>query len=184
MLAWRKSLGKYSLVKSDCEIPMIKDDEVLVKVLATGICGTDFGIYKGYREVEEGLVPGHEFIGEIVKLGSSVTGYKVGKDMDLKTGASIEPVAVAYSAVKKVLQFILGKDVLIYDPGAIGLYTAQIARIAGAGKILMAGTAADQDRLELARKNYNVEIVNVDEEDVDEKMKGLKKPCPKSLLKS
>ena len=162
MLAWRKSLGKYGLVKSDCEIPTIKDDEVLVKVLATGICGTDFGIYKGYREVEEGLIPGHEFIGEIVKLGSSVTGYevgdrvvpsivkkcgkcpaciqgfeaqcenlleigihingsfaeyvavpevtlhKVGKDMDLKTGASIEPVAVAYSAVKKVLQFIPG----------------------------------------------------------------------------
>ena len=75
MLAWRKSLGKYGLVKSDCEIPMIKDDEVLVRVLATGICGTDFGIYKGYREVEEGLIPGHEFIGEIVKLGSSVTGY-------------------------------------------------------------------------------------------------------------
>lgn len=49
MLAWRKSLGKYGLVKSDCEIPTIKDDEVLVKVLATGICGTDFGIYKGYR---------------------------------------------------------------------------------------------------------------------------------------
>ncbi len=226
MLAWRKSLGKYGLVKSDCEIPTIKDDEVLVKVLATGICGTDFGIYKGYREVEEGLIPGHEFIGEIVKLGSSVTGYEVGdrvvpsivkkcgkcsaciqgfeaqcenlleigihingsfaeyvavpevtlhkvsKDMDLKTGASIEPVAVAYSAVKKVLQFIPGKDVLIYGPGAIGLYTAQIARIAGAGKILMAGTAADQDRLELARKNYNVEIVNVDKEDVDERMKG------------
>ena len=78
MLAWRKSLGKYGLVKSDCEIPTIKDDEVLVKVLATGICGTDFGIYKGYREVEEGLIPGHEFIGEIVKLGSSVTGYEVG----------------------------------------------------------------------------------------------------------
>lgn len=78
MLAWRKSLGKYGLVKSDCEIPMIKDDEVLVRVLATGICGTDFGIYKGYREVEEGLIPGHEFIGEIVKLGSSVTGYEVG----------------------------------------------------------------------------------------------------------
>ena len=35
MLAWRKSLGKYGLVKSDCEIPMIKDDEVLVKVLAS-----------------------------------------------------------------------------------------------------------------------------------------------------
>lgn len=127
MLAWRKSLGKYGLVKSDCEIPMIKDDEVLVKVLATEIYGTDFGIYKGYREVEEGLIPRHEFIGEIVKLGSSVTGYEVGKDMDLKTGASIEPVVVAYSAVKKVLQFIPGKDVLIYAPGAIGLYTAQIA---------------------------------------------------------
>ena len=153
MLAWKKSLGKYGLVKSNCEIPTIKDDEVLVKVLATGICGTDFGIYKGYREVEEGLIPGHEFIGEIVE-----------------TGASIEPVAVAYSAVKKVLQFIPGKDVLIYGPGAIGLYTAQIAKIAGAGTILMAGTAADLDRLELARKNYGVEIVNVDEENVDQKM--------------
>lgn len=39
-------------------------------------------------------------------------------------------------------------------------------------KFLWQGTAADQDRLELARKNYNVEIVNVDEEDVDERMKG------------
>ena len=74
-----------------------------------------------------------------MKLGSSVTGYEVGQDMDLKTGASIETVVVTYSAVKKVLQFIPGKDVLIYAPGAIGLYTAQIARIAEAGKILMAG---------------------------------------------
>lgn len=73
-----KSLGKYGLVKSNCEIPTIKDDEVLVKVLATGICGTDFGIYKGYREVEEGLIPGHEFIGEIVETGASVTGYEAG----------------------------------------------------------------------------------------------------------
>ena len=109
MLAWRKNLGKYGLVKSDCEIPMIKDDEVLVKVLATGIYGTDFGIYKGYREVEEGLIPGHEFIGEIVKLGSSVTGYEVGQDMDLKTGASIEPVVVTYSAVKKSIAVYTGQ---------------------------------------------------------------------------
>lgn len=224
MLAWRKKKGTYGLIKSECDIPQIKDDEVLVKVLATGICGTDFGIYKGYREVADGLIPGHEFIGEIVKVGNKVKGYaagdrvvpsiiqkcgrcpaciegfeaqcenlkeigihingsfaeyaavpevtlhRVSNDMDLKVGASIEPVAVAYSAVKKVNQFIAGKDVLVYGPGAIGLYTAQIAQIAGAGTILIAGTGADKDRLKLAEENYGVETVDIDKENVDEKM--------------
>lgn len=224
MIAWKKENGKYGLVKSYCDIPKIKDTEVLVKVLATGICGTDFGIYKGYRQVEEGLIPGHEFIGEIIEVGTEVDGFEVGdivvpsivckcgkchacidgfeaqcenlkeigihidgsfaeytavpevalhkvhKDMDLKIGASIEPVAVAYSAVKKVEQFITGKDVLIYGPGAIGLYTAQIAKISGAGKILLAGTDADRERLKLAKDNYGVETVIVDKEDVADKM--------------
>ncbi|MCI9598241.1 MAG: alcohol dehydrogenase catalytic domain-containing protein [Firmicutes bacterium] len=225
MLAWKKRKGQYGLVKTDCPIPKIKDTEVLVKVLATGICGTDFGIYKGYREVADGLTPGHEFIGEIVELGKDVAGYqvgdrvvpsiiqkcgtcpacidgfeaqcenlreigihidgsfaeytavpavtlhKVGKDMDLKTGASIEPVAVAYSAVKKAEQFIPGKDVLIYGPGAIGLYTAQIAKIAGAGTILLAGTGADIERLALAKENYGVETINIEAEDIEAKMR-------------
>lgn len=224
MLAWQKHKDQYGLVKSECGIPQIKDDEVLVKVLATGICGTDFGIYKGYREVDEGLIPGHEFIGEIVEVGSNVTGYEIGdrvvpsiiikcstcpacidgfeaqcenlqeigihvdgsfaeyvavpqvslhkveKDLDLMVGASIEPVAVAYSAVKKVSQFTPGKDVLVYGPGPIGLYTAQVAKLAGAGKILMAGTSADKDRLALAAANYGVETVFTDTEDVDAKM--------------
>ena len=105
MLAWRKSLGKYGLVKSDCEIPTIKDDEVLVKVLATGICGTDFGIYKGYREVEEGLIPGHEFIGEIVKLGSSVTGYEAVSYTHLVTVAfadGTKKLAIGFAPIKKI----------------------------------------------------------------------------------
>ena len=72
MLAWKKHNGQYGLVKTEAEVPEIKADEVLVKVLATGICGTDFGIYKGYREVPEGLIPGHEFIGEIIAKGDEV----------------------------------------------------------------------------------------------------------------
>lgn len=225
MLSWKKKNGQYGLVKSDAVRPVISDDQVLVKVLATGICGTDFGIYKGYREVEEGLIPGHEFVGEIVEKGASVRGYEVGDkvvpsivikcgtcpaclagfeaqcenlkeigihidgsfaeyvavpavslhkvsgDIDPVVGASIEPVAVAYSAVRKVSQFIPGKDVLVYGPGAIGLYTAQIAKIAGAGTILIAGTAADKERLELAASRYGAEIVYSDTESVEEKMK-------------
>lgn len=100
MLAWRKSLGKYGLVKSDCEIPTIKDDEVLVKVLATGICGTDFGIYKGYREVEEGLIPGHEFIGEICEAGTSVTGYEVGDRVVPSIVKNVASAPPAFRALK------------------------------------------------------------------------------------
>ena len=66
----------------DWPIPEIQEDEVLVKVHATAICGTDVHIYEWTAYAQERLtlpmVFGHEFAGEIVKLGSQVLGYKIG----------------------------------------------------------------------------------------------------------
>lgn len=61
-------------------LPKIKDDEVLVKVKAVSICGSDLHAYMGIskRRVPP-LVMGHEFSGEIVKLGSSVKGLTEGR---------------------------------------------------------------------------------------------------------
>jgi len=52
--------------------------EVVVKPAAAGICGTDLHIMDGEFAPAYPIVPGHEFAGEIVAIGSAVTGYAVG----------------------------------------------------------------------------------------------------------
>lgn len=59
----------------------IGPDEVLVKVLATSICGTDVHIYKWDRwsqgRIKPPLTVGHEFSGKVIKVGDNVTNVKV-----------------------------------------------------------------------------------------------------------
>jgi len=66
----------------DVPIPEIKDNEVLIKVLKTSICGTDVHIYKwdswAAKTIKTPMVVGHEFYGEIAAIGKDVTGLKVG----------------------------------------------------------------------------------------------------------
>lgn len=58
-------------------IPKIGADEILVKVIASGICGSD--VMEWYRLKKAPLVLGHEITGEIVEVGSAVKNYKVGQ---------------------------------------------------------------------------------------------------------
>ena len=73
-------------------LPKIKDDEVLVKVRATSICGTDVHIYKwdpwsdariGRQNLPQTL--GHEVAGDVVEVGSAVKGIKVGDYISAET---------------------------------------------------------------------------------------------------
>jgi L-iditol 2-dehydrogenase len=57
-------------------IPVIGPDEILVKVWASGICGSD--VLEWYRLAKAPLVLGHEIAGEIVETGDAVTDWKVG----------------------------------------------------------------------------------------------------------
>ena len=57
-------------------IPTISDQEILVKVKASGICGSD--VMEWYRIKKAPRVLGHEITGDVVKTGKSVTKYKVG----------------------------------------------------------------------------------------------------------
>jgi len=60
------------------EIPIPKDDEVLIKVMASGICGTDVHIYRGEYLGDYPVIPGHDFSGEVATLGNRVKRFKVG----------------------------------------------------------------------------------------------------------
>jgi hypothetical protein len=54
-------------------------EEVLVKVEGCGVCGTDIHLYQGLEFAKYPVIPGHEFIGEIIKMGKTSENYfKVG----------------------------------------------------------------------------------------------------------
>ena len=58
-------------------VPEIAPDEILVKVMASGICGSD--VMEWYRKKKAPLVLGHEISGQIEEVGESVKKYKKGQ---------------------------------------------------------------------------------------------------------
>ena len=70
-----------SLVKKP--IPEPGPGEVLIRILKTAICGTDLHIYHwdpwSQKNIQPPLTVGHEYVGEIAKLGAGVLGYKLGE---------------------------------------------------------------------------------------------------------
>ena len=56
-------------------IPEINDDEILIKVMASGICGTD--VMEWYRIKKAPLVLGHEVSGIVDKVGKNVKNFKI-----------------------------------------------------------------------------------------------------------
>jgi len=70
------------LEMTDVPEPAIGPTDVLVKVRATGICGTDLHIDAwddwARKHIDAPLVVGHEFCGDVVEVGSAVTDVRVG----------------------------------------------------------------------------------------------------------
>jgi D-arabinitol dehydrogenase (NADP+) len=65
----------------DVPVPTPRDDEVLIRVAASGICGTDIHILRGETMGSYPVVPGHEFSGTVVQAGRLVTRFKTGDNV-------------------------------------------------------------------------------------------------------
>jgi L-iditol 2-dehydrogenase len=81
MKAIMKTLPLPGIEVLDIPKPLVGADEVLIKVKAAAICGSDLGIYKytsAYSKMTLPVVMGHEFSGEIVETGEDVIGFKEG----------------------------------------------------------------------------------------------------------
>lgn len=74
----KKAKGEGLMVIEDRPIPTPQDDEVLIKVAYSGICGTDIHILHDQFAYYPPVIIGHEFSGEVVKTGKNVTLYKEG----------------------------------------------------------------------------------------------------------
>ncbi|MEN9735774.1 MAG: hypothetical protein RL129_484 [Actinomycetota bacterium] len=61
--------------------PEPKAGEVLIKVIQSGVCGTDLHLHEGQFMADFPFIPGHETVGIVEKLGAGVTAFKVGEQV-------------------------------------------------------------------------------------------------------
>ncbi len=100
------------------DVPRIAPDQVLVKVKATSICGTDVHIYKwdpwsAGRIGEKNLpqILGHEVAGEVVEVGSQVTKVRVGDDISAET----------HIPCKRCIQCLTGQEHICANLSILGV---------------------------------------------------------------
>ena len=188
----------------DMPEPAAKPGEVVVKVLAAGICGSELHGFKIHaKRRTPPLILGHEFAGEILALGDGVTGYRPGDRVAVNStiscgtceacvdgdphvcrtaevfgtkrpGAFADQVAVPVSTLLPMPKNVtplqaslmepLGngvhawsmirrrfpETVVIFGAGAIGLFTLQVAKAAGAGRLAVVDVSPA--RLAVARR--------------------------------
>ncbi len=158
------------------DIPEPRPDEVLVKLLFNGICGTDLRVWEGTHWMVEGwpLEPGafgHESVGEVVKVGSKVRDLKIGDKVVGFGGKSFaqyslakDPILIADSALERMslvspLSNALNiaslvdsrpnSKALIMGQGTIGLF---VTKILSEKHVKVIATDIIEKRLELSKK--------------------------------
>lgn len=225
-------------------MPRIGADDALVRVLATGICGSDWAPYIGSWMTElPPLILGHEVVGEIVEIGAEArrrwsvdVGARVVVEESIpcghcrlcRTGRArmcdplhtaegmrygLTPVDTAphlwggfgeylYLHPRSVVHRIapqvpievaplfiplsngirwverdggcrIGDTVVIFGPGQHGLGCVVGARLAGAGTVIVVGTAADDHRLRVATALGADHVVKVEGGPVGEQVRAL-----------
>ncbi len=69
--------GRVELVDKP-EPQLLERDDAIVRVTASGVCGSDLHIYHGRVQIEPGFTIGHEYVGEVVAAGDGVTSVAPG----------------------------------------------------------------------------------------------------------
>jgi threonine 3-dehydrogenase len=99
----------------DVPIPSPGADDILIRVLTTGICGTDLHIFNwddwARATVPAPITVGHEFSGEIVEVGSNVSGFETGELVG----------AEGHVVCNRCRNCLAGRRHLCYDARGIGV---------------------------------------------------------------
>ncbi|KAI0727423.1 NADP+-dependent D-mannitol dehydrogenase [Fomitopsis betulina] len=216
---------------TDVTIPEPGDDEVLLKVTCCGLCGTDGHVHEGEFISSFPLIPGHEVVGVITKVGKDVTDFVKGdrcvadpgvtcdscfycrrgqsllcenfqgkgvsatqpggfseyitfsahkvyiiKNLTDEEATLIEPAACAVHGMDK-LGTAVGIDALVIGAGPTGLVLAQLLKLNGATKVVIAANKGI--KTELAQQLQAAdEYVELDRQSPDAQWEQLKKDNP------
>jgi L-iditol 2-dehydrogenase len=205
----------------EMEAPRPGPGQVLIRVAAASVCGSDLHIYHWAPAFHPILRPptilGHEFAGQIAELGPGVEGWAVGErvvaesivpcgscprcrrgrpnicdrfevrgvhrhggmaeyvvaeqsllhrlpdELPLEQAAVVEPLSVATHAVLERSGIRPGERAIVYGPGPIGQFVAQVARAAGA-EVAIAGIEPDRAVRLAAAEQLGLGAINLDRE--------------------
>jgi threonine 3-dehydrogenase len=82
------------IFEEDVEIPQPGPSQVLIKVEKVSVCGTDESLFKGdLKRVPDGVIPGHEFYGEIVEVGKDVSAAQIGQKIAGESHYTIDGIS-------------------------------------------------------------------------------------------
>lgn len=94
------------------EIPTPKEDEVLIRIKACGVCGTDHSLYTGGFPANYPVIIGHEFSGEVVAIGDNV------KNLEIGNRVTVDPNRVC----RRCEYCRLGKEHLCENLSSMGVH--------------------------------------------------------------
>lgn len=103
--------------------------------------------------------------GQIMKIYPNCLMH-IPKCMSFEEAAILDPCCNAYMAVVQESHLMPGEFVAVFGVGALGLFSIQAARVAGAAKIIAIGLSSDKERMELAKKFGATDILYSDQCDV------------------
>ncbi len=101
--------------------------------------------------------------------------HRVPDNISFDHATLTEPACVVYNALIQMSRIISGKPLLIIGPGPVGLFSLQIALLAGANPIIVAGTSIDTVRFGVAEELGADLIINVGKEDAGKKINEITK---------
>ena len=99
--------------------------------------------------------------------------HHIPDSLPFNRAALTEPCCVGYNAVIEKSHIQPGDTVVVIGPGPIGLLCAEMARLAGAGTLIVVGTAQDEPRLAAARSLGVTTTVNVQATDIPAFIRGI-----------
>lgn len=73
------------IIFKEVPLPELKDNQVMVKIMNIGICGSDIHVYHGKHPFTSyPVTQGHEVSGEITELGNGVEGFYIGQKVTIE----------------------------------------------------------------------------------------------------
>ena len=90
------------IIVEDANIPELGSGEMLIRVSLAGICGSDHTLYLGGFGVSLPVIPGHEAIGRIEKIGDAVSGLAVGQRVTVQPNFSCGSCRLCLAGYKNI----------------------------------------------------------------------------------
>jgi threonine dehydrogenase-like Zn-dependent dehydrogenase len=172
VVAGHEMVGRVVALADDARFPVAIGDRVAVDlILRSGLYSGKMLLY-GYTmglDVEGGLWGGY---GEYMCIAPGTNLMKLTESLPAEHLTIFEPLANAVNWVG-LAGVKAGDSVVVQGPGHVGLMCIVAAKMAGASCVMATGTSNDRLRLEAARVAGADHIINVDREDVVQRVKQI-----------